>query len=348
LTLATRIDKNQNFDFVFSPAISAVYSPKLEHTFRVSFSSALRNPTLADQYLSYNVGRAILLGNLNGFEKLATVESTRKFIDMPFPNPDSVSYFSVDPIQPEQVRTIELGYRGTLWNKVYIDMGYYYSFYTNFIGYKIGVDLKLNPNVSGPAAGTQVYRIAANADGLITTQGLSIGANYFFAKRVSLNANYSYNILNNQGNDEQIIPAFNTPKNKFNVGVTARDLSSKIDLSRIWSKLPLVNLRNWGYNINYKYVEGFLFEGSPQFTGIVPTYDMVDAQLSYKITKWYTTFRFGASNIFGIAPFFNSESQKFGDRLKESFNNNPIQVFGGPFVGRLAYFSILFEFDMKK
>ncbi|MEL7222135.1 MAG: TonB-dependent receptor, partial [Bacteroidota bacterium] len=70
-----RLDKNQNFDLLISPAASFVYSPSEITTIRASFSAAVRNPTLADQYLNYNVGRAILLGNLDGFENLVTVES---------------------------------------------------------------------------------------------------------------------------------------------------------------------------------------------------------------------------------------------------------------------------------
>ena len=73
-----RMDKNQNFNFLFSPALSAVYTPIKNHTFRTTFSSAIRNPTMADQYLYYNVGRAILLGNLNGYDSLITVNS---FVD---------------------------------------------------------------------------------------------------------------------------------------------------------------------------------------------------------------------------------------------------------------------------
>ena len=76
-----RFDKNQNFDLLISPAGSFVYSPNDLTTIRASFSAAVRNPTLADQFLNYNVGRAILLGNLNGFENLVTVESLGDALD---------------------------------------------------------------------------------------------------------------------------------------------------------------------------------------------------------------------------------------------------------------------------
>jgi outer membrane receptor protein involved in Fe transport len=289
-----------------------VYSPNQNHTYRVSFSSALRNPTLADQYLYYNVGRAILLGNLNGIDNLVTVASFRNYLALPTPSDTALRFFSVRAIRPEQVRTFEVGYRATFWDKVYVDIGYYYSFYTDFIGYKIGVDLKRN-QFAPVAPGTQAYRVAANAEGLITTQGLSVGTNYYFAKKFALNGNYSWNKLNNLGNDDQIIPAFNTPEHKFNIGIGGREFS-------------IGNVNNLGFSANYKWVSEFVFEGSPQFTGIVPQYDLVDAQVNWKWVKYNTTFRLGASNL---------------------LNKQVFQVYGGPVIGRLAYFSILFEWDKK-
>jgi iron complex outermembrane receptor protein len=60
------------------------------------------------------------------------------------------------------------------------------------------------------------------------------------------------------GEDDPIIPAFNTPLNKFNVGFNAH-ATAKDPLHR--------PKRDWDYGVNYKFVEGYTFEGSPQFTG---------------------------------------------------------------------------------
>ncbi|MCS6982094.1 MAG: TonB-dependent receptor, partial [Flavobacteriales bacterium] len=137
LNMAHRLDKNVNFPLLWSPALSVVYTPQKEHTLRLSFASAIRNPTLADQYLYYNVGRAILLGNLRGFRNLITVPS---FVDY-FDHLDTsrLEYMVIKPVRPERVWTTEVGYRGTLFKRVYVDLSAYYSIYQNFIGYKLGV-----------------------------------------------------------------------------------------------------------------------------------------------------------------------------------------------------------------
>jgi hypothetical protein len=189
--------------------------------------------------------------------------------------------------------------------------------------------------------------VAANADGLITSQGISVGANYYFTSKMALNANYSWNVLNLSGEDDQIIPAFNTPANKFNIGVSARDLITRFNIGSLFEGLPNFAIKNWGFNINYRWVEGFTFTGSPQFTGDLPTYDMVDAQINIRIPQIKTTFKLGASNLMGISQLFDKEETRLYKRIENALENKPYQVFGGPAIGRLAYFSILFEWDRK-
>lgn len=331
-----RLDKNQNFDFLFSPAASVVYNRNPNNVFRVTFSSALRNPTLADQYLYYNVGRAILLGNVEGrFEEgrdsLITLESFNEYRNTSplLTGLSKLDYFNVDRIRPERVRTIEVGYRGIFSNKVFVDLGYYYSRYVDFIGYNLGISARFNPTNGFPEGGLQVYRVAVNAQEVVTTQGFSMGVNYF-VKKTTLTANYSWNKLNS-GEDDPIIPAFNTPEHKYNLGVSGKDMV-------IFKKI-----KNFGYAVNYKWVQNFEFEGSPQFTGAIPTYDMVDAQINIQVPRIDCTFKLGGSNLFGIRPFFDKNIRAFSDKTDRAFKNLNLQVYGGPLVGRMLYFSVLYE-----
>ncbi len=119
--------------------------------------------------------------------------------------------------------------------------------------------------------------------------------------------------MNEEGTEDPIIPAYNTPEFKYNLGLIGRELnfSKKYNL-----------LKNYGFSINYKWVEGFQYEGSPQFTGFVPTYSLVDAQISKEIPKIHSTLKLGASNL---------------------LNNLHYEVYGGPYIGRMIYFSFLFE-----
>ena len=51
---------------------------------------------------------------------------------------------------------------------------------------------------------------------------------------------------------------------------------------------------------------------------------MVDAQVNYHLKDAGTTFKLGAMNL---------------------FNNKHYEIYGGPKVGRMVYFSILFEVE---
>lgn len=307
LNLTARFDKNENFDALFSPALSAVYTVQPNQILRVSFSSAIRNPTLADQYLYYNVGRAVLLGNTKGYDSLVTIPSLLDY----FINQKPLEYFNIGPVKPERVRTVEVGYRGTIGKNLFVDLVGYYSRYTDFIGYQVGADVTVIPSASLLYI-NNIYRIAANASESVSTYGTSIGLSYFLGKFLTINGNYSFNRLEKSSSDP-LIPAYNTPENKFNVGVSGRDIDAEVFGLR---------LRNYGFSVNYKWVEGFRFEGSPQFTGYVPQYDFVDAQVSKRVPKIHATFKVGASNL---------------------LNQRRFTVYGGPVTGRLAYASILVE-----
>lgn len=305
INLTARLDKNQNFPLLFSPAASLVYEPGKEQYLRLSFSSAIRNPTLADQYLYYNTGRAILIGNKDGLNGLVTIPSLIRTYDLN-KNLDSLSYFNVKPVRPEQVRTLEAGYRATLFERLYLDVSGYYSWYKDFIGYKIGAQVDTFRTVFGsPELNVrQVFRVATNSEDVVTTYGISAGLNYYIGKHFAALVNYSWNRLDRLGSTDPLIPAFNTPEHKFNLGFNGRDF------------------HHFGFSVNYKWVEGFNFEGSPQFTGQIDSYGLLDVQVNRRFPKMYSTLKIGASNL---------------------LNNLHYEVYGGPLIGRLAYASLLVD-----
>ena len=313
-SFTVRMDKNENFDYLFSPALSFVYNIDKLNTLRFSVSSAIRNPTLQDQFLFYNVGRAILLGNLNGVDSLVTIENVEEYLAKNAQGrlEHEFDFYNIDPIRPERVQTAEVGYRTTLFKKLFVDANYYYSWYQDFIGFNIGLRITEGQTAIDRLASVQAFRVAANAQDQVTTQGFSIGANYYFWDNYSLNGNYTWNVLNTNS-DDPIIPAFNTPEHKYNIGITGRDLKLKSNSKNLF-----------GFSINYRWIQGFLFEGSPQFTGSIDSYDMVDSQVNYFVKNWKTTFKIGGTNL---------------------LNNMVFQVYGGPRIGRMLYFSTVVDFN---
>ncbi len=312
-TATLRVDKNQNMRWIQTPAASLVYRAKENTYFRVSFSSALRNPTLSDQYLNLNVGPAILAGHIGPVDSLIRLES---FIDgLTCLCWDTLEYFTIDRIRPEKVTTIEIGARSSLFNSLYVDLTYYRNEYQHFLGYELGITTDLDLNAPPPIfpENTTVYRYSSNSKSKVRTQGFSIGLNYYVSNQLTLTGNYSFNELTKVDEDDPIIPAYNTPVNKFNLGVIGRN----------YSLFGVGALKNIGFSVNYKWVEGFQFEGSPQFTGYVPSYGLLDAQVSIGLDRLNTTVKIGASNV---------------------LDNKHFETYGGPYIGRLAYLSLLYDF----
>jgi outer membrane receptor protein involved in Fe transport len=308
LDVTARLDKNQNFPFLVSPAASLVYLPGKDQVLRFSFSSAIRNPTLQDQYLHLNVSRAMLAGNIDGYKNLVTIPSLMAAFNS-YMNFDTLVYFDIAPVRPEQVKTLELGYRATLLQRLYLDASAYYSFYKYFIGYKLGVAVDTYTVLGAKGIDiNQVYRVATNSVDEVSTMGASIGLNYYIGRYLSVYGNYSWNKLDRHGSTDPLIPAFNTPEHKFNIGFNGR------------------GYKDWGFALNYKWVAGFTFEGSPQFTGSIVSYGLLDVQINKYVKHVHTTFKVGASNV---------------------LNNEHYEVYGGPLVGRLLYVSALYSLNGK-
>lgn len=324
-----RVGRALRENFIYSPAVMVTYDVRRFHTLRAAYTSALRYPTLQDQYLYYNVGRAILKGNFSGMGDIIPLENLYDFTatgDTTYLRP-----IFVPGVRPERLRTLELGYKGIWKDRLFIDAGYFFSWYWNFLGFRLVSTL---PDLQ-TGRPIQIYRLSANAKDIVTTQGFALGLYYYFAKKYTVSGSYTWAILNKGGaqmndlaravnqlfgrrvlreippHDDPIIPAFNTPPHKYNLGLSARDLV-----------VPIAgrDIRYIGFALTWRWVHGFWFEGSPQFTGYVPGYGTLDGQISWRPAATpEITYKVGGTNLLGRRFF---------------------QAYGAPFIGRLVYAGI--------
>lgn len=322
---SVRLDKNQNFEAQFSPRFSIAYNLK-SHNFRIGAQSAFRTPTLQNQYINLNLGPITLIGNLNGINNVYTLNSVNVFRD----SLDAVNgdLNAVDhtllkakefkALRPEQVKTIEIGYRGMIKNKLFIDADLYVNQYTNFIA-----DVRLVQPTNGAIAGQEsgfdaivtdlyeVYQVPVNSDKTVNSFGAGLGLSYTLSKKYQTNINYTYAKLLTESLEEDLIPGFNTTPHKLNIGVTGKN---------IW--------KNLGFTSNFQYVQGFEWQ-STFGTGRIPTYTVWDLQFNYpfKVKDNELTIRLGSSNI---------------------LNQKRREIFGGPMIGRMIYTTIGFNLEKNK
>ncbi len=328
-----RVDKNSNFKAQVSPRGSLVYTykaKKSDHTFRASATAAFRTPTLQDQYLYLDIGRIKLVGNLNGWENLYTLESIRDAEDTLALNEQGGSKAdaaaavlvptTLKPIQPERVTSFEIGYRGDFNNKVFVDLTAYYSIYKRFIGftrvahpYNDTTDVGIAGEESGVTnilSGYYTpYQTWVNGEGTTPSWGVAVSVAYYVGRGITPYVNYTYSDLddsNLKNTGTTILSGFNTPRHKINIGVNG---------NRVWKGL--------GFSANFKWVTDYEWQ-SPFADGTVPSFHVLDLQLYYEIEKAYSTVRLGGSNI---------------------YNNWHIEAVGSPKIGAMYYLAWTFDFN---
>jgi hypothetical protein len=310
-----RVDKSENFKVQFSPRLAGIATFK-NNTFRVSYQTAFRTPTLQNQYISLDLGAISLLGNLNGalgYDRQSVLDFQDLYNTTLVVDPSILKVVKLNPIKPEQVNCVEAGYRGILFKKLYVDVNAYFNRYFSFIGdirfyIPTGDSVEVGGETGADAALTGAYKyvqMPTNASQKVDAWGASIGLNYYIWKTLAATFNYTYADLNTKNLTDPILPGFNTSNHKFNVGLSA---------SRIWKGL--------GFGMNFRWAQGFNWE-STFGDGFVPTFHTMDMQVQYEFEKWFT-LQVGGSNI---------------------YNNEHIEAYGSPMIGALVYGSMLFDLD---
>ena len=323
LTASLRYDKNENFESQLTPRISAVYTFNETHNLRASFQTGFRNPDTQAQFIYFPAGTNTLLGSAkSNAERYGlheggayTIESYRNFIaaggfldDDGTPSgadPNILEDAYVNYVGPESLRSFEIGYKGIIASDLLLDINAYWTSYSDFIG---GDDYVLkNPTKhqgNDVPAGT-IYSPYVNFPEDVKSFGVGVGITYNLPMNFTVSGSYSYATFeDNRDEESQFRAGFNTPENKFTIGLANRKVS-----------------RNLGFNVNYRWQDEFLWQ-SDFGDWIVPEYSVLDAQVSYKITSIKTMLKLGGSNLFG------------GD-----YRTN----LGGPFVGQMYYLSLTFD-----
>lgn len=304
-----RYDKNENFDGRFTPRIAGVFTVAPQHNIRLSYQTGYRNPTNQDQYIDLPIrSDTRLIGGLPGIiydkyhldaNKGYTLASVTKYQGTG--NPADLQQFTFGKFKPETVDAYEIGYKGLVANRLLIDAYYYYDRYSDFLSYLV----LLQPGGTPPSLATpNIFATYVNNPNKVTTQGGGLGLDYL-VDQWAVSGNFSYNDITK---DEGLANSFNSPKYRFNLGLSNKNL-----------------YKNIGFNITYRWQDAFLWNSSFA-TGNVPAFGTVDAMVSYKLPKVKTMIKLGGSNI---TNYYYQTS------------------FGNPKIGGCYYLSLTFDELMR-
>ncbi len=318
LSASIRYDKQLNFDGHFSPILAAVYSAgaNRDHNFRMSYQTGFRNPSTQDLYIGLNLGRITLLGaapdNLDRYHETIkafdpinlvffdadisgedaynnayTLSSFQTFAVTH--NPADLEIAHVETIRPEQVTTIEFGYRGQILKNLGVDLTMYQNKYNDFgastrvmaLSSQVGsVQNATAFNAIGTGA-FKAFQLYTNASVEIKSYGLDLGLNYQI-NNYNLGVIYDYAKLDfDQAAHPDFRPGFNTPEHRVKVSLGNDKL-----------------IGNLGFRIDYKYQTAYEWQSSFA-DGTVPARSLLDAQLSYNLKKYKTKIKLGGTNLTG-------------------------------------------------
>ncbi|MGF1534357.1 MAG: TonB-dependent receptor domain-containing protein [Bernardetiaceae bacterium] len=222
--LAARADNHDLYGFNFIPKAALVYTTENAGSFRLTYGQGIAAPTILN--LEGNIFGGLLVGNGQGF---TLSDGT-----------------TIDPLKVETIQTVEVGYKGKLSEKLFLDVNAYYNVSKDFLSPAI--------NIANPAAGILVTQrgdqpmselqpgFATDAGsalvltylnfGNVDTYGFDMGLNYYINDKFNISANYSYfgysldkDDMSNDGNRNGIVTntdlPINTPAHKANIAFNA-------------------------------------------------------------------------------------------------------------------------------
>jgi outer membrane receptor protein involved in Fe transport len=323
LTGSIRYDKSELFDGFISPRLSAGFTINKNHNIRASFQTGFRNPTTQDLYIGLDVGRAILIGgasdnlvrDVRNYDLSATGTTILGQSNIDFDgsgaynnsflassvtdgfaisgNPADLEIGNSNLVKPEQVSSVEVGYRGKL-DGIIVDASAYFNHYQDFLANETVIapfygDVQLTETlpdgtplaVAAIANGDfQAYQTYTNSNEDVNSYGAAIQVSAKVFNGFDLSANYTYSKLDfDVKKNPDFRTNFNTPEHKVKASFGKTEL-----------------FKNFGFNVSWRWSDNYFWEASFG-DGDVPSFNVLDAQVNFRIPSLKSTFKAGATNL---------------------------------------------------
>ena len=339
---AARWDRHSGYGNYFSPKLGLVKNIA-NGNFRITWGQAYSMPSISWQYAS-NGGA--FFGNREGITYI--------------PNGTKVSEpitLVTTPLKPEQVKTWELGYKGSLTKKLYLDISYYNGLSKNFFTPTIVVGGRAlyvgsrrvthDPDVAGQVdTATGLLKDARFSAifnfGDVRVYGLDAGLTYTFNKFVSISVKYSWigsdivkgNFTNDANRDTIIGPdekSLNSPSNR---------VIAILDFQNLCKQKMYVNL-------SARFISQYDFYSGPYTStktgkGKIDTIVLVSpANIVRRYPKNFNWGPLGGFTTIDLAAGYKFNPMlSVGMNITNLFNTDQREYAGSPLIKRLVMFEL--------
>ena len=314
-----RLDKNQNFEARVSPrgSMTLTLGKERQHNFRFSGQTGFRNPASQETYIALDIGNVVIIGGtednisnytyVNGegqavpgidlYRQLMTPQSVQAFLASGGTNPEVLELSRLDFLRQEKISTVELGYKGLINKRLFIDINGYFNQYKDFVTREVGYSLLAN----------RAFAVYTNVPDEIYSWGGGVQIEYLIKKGFKVWGNYSFAEFDAEEvykNNPGFFPGFNTPKHRFNITASNRDIYKGI-----------------GATVSFRWSDSYLWQ-SPFGEGEIEAYSVLDAALYYRIASANSILKIGGTNL---------------------LNKEYRLIYGGPNIGSQFYMSLTFD-----
>lgn len=280
LSASGRYDKNANFDGRFTPRATALVKVAKNSNIRLSYQQAYKFPTTQQQYINLVVGSGVFLaGGLPWVFDKYNLKNNPGF-QLENVLAGNLTPYTYKPLKAETATSYEIGFKSLIKSKLLIDMYGYYGQSKDFIGRVVLLQSK-NGNPAGllTASTRNAISITTNSNTKVTTWGYGFSMDYNIAKFW----NYSFNVSSDNIEDVPtgFVSNFNTPKYRFNMGITNTGIGKT---------------KQFGFSINWRWQDDVKYE-SDLVNGTLSAFNVIDAQVNYKIPNIKSVIKVGANNL---------------------------------------------------
>jgi len=343
VTAAARYDKAEFSDGAITPRVALAYTAGKDrnHNIRLSYQTGYRNPTTQDLFIGLDVGIARLIGSSPdnparyvrdypvsvagqalGAPAVVTLTGEAAFNNSfsassvqamaATGNPGLLEASGVEHVKPEQMQSIEFGWRAKLSNAFTIDANIYRNAYQDFISTEAVISPYYGQvgdnglSILAIANGDfETYSAYTNTDAEIESWGATVGVRTKIFNGYDLSANYTKSVLEF---DQEAYPDFatnwNTPEDKWKVQFGNTNLFDNV-----------------GFNVAWRWFSDFYWEATFG-NGDVPSTHVIDAQINFTLPKWNSVIKIGGANIGGDEYFTAFGSGFIGTQYYISWTAN--------------------------
>jgi iron complex outermembrane receptor protein len=345
---AARYDKHEFYDAQFSPKAALLWTPVRDNTFRISYNRAFKSPTTLQTSFFFPSFGAFVPGT-----DIGVINNREGFTVR---NAAGATVATYQAIVPEVNDTYELGYKGVLRDRLFVDVTGYRSFYDAFISPLVTVANPLAGTFFHDAAGTRFVNPSTGAQQLALTYinlgkaqvtGTDLGLRYLFASNVVFNGTWSWIKLDEverRDDDPSGIPAataaeasaFNVPAVRWNAGID-------------WSEIGSGGRGRLGFSVrdsrSYRFVSGVN-------AGIIPGFTTLDLSAGWRLPRQGAVLNVSVQNLFTcqkgrqIAPRWVANTQPWGidpTGGKCGFGRKHVEFLNAPAMGTMVFVGLRFD-----